>query len=626
MSIKVPINQNIIVDLQIFYVNLTLNAIHFIILFGNSKQQIFYKGVPMNTKHTRKISEEKVWLKYYSKEAQNSSIPKCKAYDYILECNKDRMDEPALHYYGTDFSVHEFQCNVEKCAKAFTALGVKSGDIVSFVSASIPETIFSIYALNKLGAAANAIDPRMDHSSIKRMVLGSHSRILVVLDLVFDKVKPIIDELYQDKIIVQSAANSLPFIKKTLFKWKTKCDVAYSEMVISWNDFIKGGTPYTAIEAPYVGDAMVAITYTGGTTGRPKGVIITNNSMNAVALSFIHSSIYRQDSDRFLGIIPVFAAYGLVCGVHMPLCMRTTLVPIPRFIPAQIGKLVKTFRPQHMISTPVFIELLIGSKEVQNMDLSFLYTLASGGDSMNEGLLHKLNEFRISHNMRFPLAQGYGMSELSAAASFCANNVYKAGSVGIPSLHIDMGIFDPETGEELSYYQNGEVCVTGPSMMKGYFNNPEETAIVMRKHKDGRIWIHSGDLGYMDEDGFLFIKGRIKRMITRFDGHKVFPINLENLITSRPEVRNCAVIGVNDVEHSQGQYPLAIAEFMPAVDIPAACSEIFKFCDENVEERGKPVAILPIDKLPLTGMGKIDYRTLEKKFAEYNYSNWKPKA
>ena len=157
-------------------------------------------------------------------------------------------------------------------------------------------------------------------------------------------------------------------------------------------------------------------------------------------------------------------------------------------------------------------------------------------------------------------------------------------------------------------------------MMKGYYNRPEETAHVMRRHNDGQVWIHSGDIGYIDEDGFLYIKGRVKRMITRFDGHKVFPINLESLIADRVDVHNCAVIGVNDAVHSQGQYPLALVELMPGVDAEAACREIFTYCDKNVEERGKPVAVLSVDKLPLTGMGKIDYRALEKVYQKYDYT------
>ncbi len=566
------------------------------------------------------ISEEKVWMKYYSEEARKVELPRCKAYDYIVERNKDRLDEPALHYYGADITFRELMKRVDVCANAFAALGVKEGDIVSFLSASIPETIAAVYALNKIGAAANTIDPRMDAASIKRMISGSGSRILVIIDIAFQKILSNLEKLNQDMIIVQSAAASLPAVKKFVKTVTTKTEVPYGEKIIRWNEFIKRGRNTIAKEAAYVGDALVAITYTGGTTGHPKGVMMTNDSMNAVSQNFLYSALYFEDNDRFLGIIPIFAAYGLVCGVHMPLSLRLTLIPIPRFIPNEIGKLVKTFRPQHMISTPVFIELLITSREVQNLDMSFLYTLASGGDSMNEGLERKLNKFRKKHNMKYPLAQGYGMSELSAAASFCANDVYKPGSVGIPSLNVTVGIFDPETGEELDYHQSGEICVTGPSMMKGYFNNPEETAYVMRKHADGRVWIHSGDLGYMDEDGFLFIKGRIKRMITRFDGHKVFPINLESLIGDRANVRNCAVIGIKDVVHSQGQYPLALVELAPGVDAEKECAEIFAFCEENVEERGKPVAVLPVEKLPLTGMGKIDYRTLEKQYADYDYT------
>ncbi|MBR2422011.1 MAG: acyl--CoA ligase [Oscillospiraceae bacterium] len=573
--------------------------------------------------NTKKITEEKVWMKYYSEEAKTQELPQRKAFDYVMEINGDRLDQPALHYFGRNISFLELNKRVNKAAKAFVALGVKEGDIVSFLSVSVPETIASVYALNKIGAAANTIDPRLDIKSIEKMIKDSGSKILVAIDVAFPKVKMIMDNINQEKIIVQSPADSLPAVKRILKKLTTKNNIPYSDTIITWKQFIAGGKKTYYMEAPYKGDALVAITYTGGTTGIPKGVMITNDSMNAVGMNFIHCDVHREDNDRFLGIIPIFSAYGMVCGMHMPLCIRMTLVPIPKFIPNEIGKLVKTFRPNHVISTPVFIELLIGSREVENMDLSFLYTLASGGDSMNEGLENKLNEFRKEHNMRFPLAQGYGMSELSAAASFCVNRIYKQGSVGVPSLNVNVGIFDPETGEELGYNQNGEVCVTGPTMMKGYFNNPEETAYVMRKHDDGQVWIHSGDVGYMDTDGFLFIKGRIKRMITRFDGHKVFPINMESLIANRKDVHNCAVVGVNDCEHSQGQYPLALVELMPGVSA-AACKKIYDDCHEQLEERGRPVAVLAVEKLPLTPMGKIDYRALEKEYGKYQYTKWDP--
>lgn len=572
------------------------------------------------------IMKDKVWMKYYSEEAKNVTLPECTAYNYMKQLNSDRYDQPALHYYGKDITFAELVDRIEKTAQAFCAAGVRPGDIVSFVSVALPETIAAIYALNKIGATANMIDPRMDVTSIKQMIINSGSRVLVVIDIAYPKIKMIRDAIAQDLIITQSAASSLPYIKKVLKTILTKTDIPYDyTTVIKWTEFMKRGENVVAVEVPYVGDNAVAITYTGGTTGFPKGVVLTNDSVNAVVINFLYCDVVHEDNDRYLGIIPVFSAYGLVCGMHMPLCLRMTLVPIPKFIPQQIGKLVRDFRPNHVISTPVFIELLIGSKEVANMDLSFLRTLASGGDSMNEGLEAKLNEFRSKHGMKYPLAQGYGMSELSAAASFCVNRVYKPGSVGIPSLTTTVAIIDPETGEEMPIGKVGEVCVTGPSMMKCYFEAPEETAHVMRLHGDGKTWIHSGDWGYMDEDGFIFIVGRIKRMITRFDGHKVFPVNLEGLIGAHADVHNVCVVGVDDLEHTQGQYPLVVVEFEPAVPVEereAKCREIFAYCDQTVEERGKPVAVVSVDTIPLTGMGKNDYRALGKEYKEYDYLSW----
>lgn len=570
----------------------------------------------------RRITSEKVWMKYYSEEARNAQQPKMKAFDYVLEQNKYRLNEPALHYYGADITFKELRKKVDSIAKAFTAIGVKAGDIVSFLSASIPETIAAVYALNKIGAAANTIDPRLDVKTIKTMIKESGSKILFVIDVAFPKVKIMQEEIKQDLIIVQYPTTSLPPIKRVLKNLTTHYKIPYSQNVIKWGEFIAKGIGVRYTEAPYVGDALVAITYTGGTTGTPKGVMMTNDSMNAVALNFQHCDVHRQYGDRFLGIIPIFSAYGMVCGTHMPLCMCCTLVPVPKFVPQSIGKLVKTYRPNHIISTPVFIELLLSSNEVQDMDLSFLYTLACGGDSMNEALERRLNEFRKEHGMKFPLAQGYGMSELSAAATFCVNSVYRQGSVGVPSLNVNVGIFDPETGEELGYKEIGEVCVTGPSMMKGYFNKPEETAYVMRKHEDGQTWIHSGDLGYMDEDGFLYIKGRIKRMITRFDGHKVFPINLESMITDLPDIHICAVVGVDDMDHSQGQYPMALVEVLGTGNKAEVCRKVFAYANEHAEERGRPVAVVAVDQLPLTPMGKVDNKKLEKEYKCFDYKAW----
>ena len=572
------------------------------------------------------VSTEKVWMKHYSAESRAAEFPKMKVYSFLKEVNKNRLHDVAVYYYGNKITVKKLIERIDECADAFAALGVKQGDTVSLLSASTPESIISLYALNKIGATINAIDPRMDVKSISRMICSSGSSVLIAIDIAYHKVAQILPKINQQHIVVQTAGTSLPIGKKIAMKMFNRNSVPYGKRgIISWDTFIKGAKNGVAQEAPYVGDAVVAITYTGGTTGFPKGVMLTNDSMNAVAFNFIHAGIIHEDGQRFLGIMPIFSSYGLVCGIHMPLTLGLELALIPKFLPLKMGEYVKKYKPEHMIATPAFYEILIDSEEMQDFDLSFVLTLGSGGDSMNAGLEAKMQAFMKTHNIRYPLAQGYGMSEVSAAATFCVNDRYKAGSVGIPCITTTIGIFDPETGEELGYNTPGEVCITGASMMKGYYNNVEETNHVMRKHADGQVWIHSGDIGYIDEDGFVYIQGRVKRMITRFDGHKVFPITIESFIGEHELVHSCSVIGVDDRERTQGQYPMAVVELVSGVDVSRReeiCREIYHKCQEQLEERGRPVAVVCVDEVPLTAMGKNDYRTLEKEYKYFDYVAW----
>ena len=568
-----------------------------------------------------KISEEKVWLKYFESVRNVEEVPQMLMYDYVIENNKHKMHNTALNYYGAKLSFKQLFERIDETANAFVKLGVKEGEIVSFVSVAVPECIFAIYALNKIGATANMIDPRMDKENIKRMIIESGSRFTFGLDATFAKVREILHDINQEKVVVLQFARSLPFFTRLFARITGKYpEIFYNEEVVSWEDFINDGKGTIATKAEYVGERVVGIAYTGGTTGFPKGVMLTNDSVNAVAYNFKYAGLVHGENDKFLGIIPVFSTYGFVCGMHMPFCMGCELIPIPRFNPLELGKLMVKFKPNHLISTPAFYEMMMESKELVGHKLEYLITLGSGGDTMNKGLEDKLHAWMKEKGIKYPLAQGYGMSELSAAATFSVNDIHKYGSVGVPSIATVVSIFDPETGEELGYNQHGEVCITGKTIMKGYFNRPEETENVLRLHDDGQYWIHSGDIGYMDEDGFLFIVGRYKRMITRFDGHKVFPINIESLISKNSCVYNCSVIAVDDLDHSQGQYPMAIVQLREGAPDPQRSRKIIEEqCQELLEERGRPVAVIIVDEIPLTGALKNDFRALEKKYKNYNY-------
>ena len=260
-----------------------------------------------------KPSQSKPWLKYYDPESLKAPMPQRTAYAYLKEANAAHLDGAALQYYGTRITFRElFEC-VDETANAFAALGVKQGDIVSFVSVAVPECVMAIYALNKLGATANTIDPRMDKESIRRMIQESGSRILVAIDVAFPKILPIMADIAQEHIIVQSASRSLPTIKRLLFKLKVKTDIPYQgHALMDWDTFLAFGKDTVAVEAPYVGDATMAIAYTGGTTGFPKGVMLTNDSVNSVSYNFKYAGLCATPGERFLGIIPVFTSYGMV--------------------------------------------------------------------------------------------------------------------------------------------------------------------------------------------------------------------------------------------------------------------------------------------------------------------------
>lgn len=573
----------------------------------------------------RPPSEEKPWLKHFPKKSLTKEIPCRTIYASLQKTCLTNPSAKALHYYGTTITYGELLKKIDNVAKAFCGMGIRSGDMVSFLTPTTPEAIFSLYALNKIGAVPNFVDPRMDLQRIYDAVEGVDSKLLVTIDLAFPKVLKLMDKLSVKRFVVSSANTSLPAVAKvarTVATAKSTPKIPYSTDVLRWKDFLKVGKNAIVTQARYQDGSVAAITYTGGTTGTPKGVMLTNDNLNAMADSFCLAGVERYSpNDRFLEIMPIFAAYGVGCGVHMPLSMGFELVVIPKFTPDQLGGLIRQYRPNHMMGVPSFYEQLMHSKALWDFDLSFLLTTGCGGDTMNPGLEARFNKFLKEHNAPFCLSQGYGMSEMAGAATCCFSSIYKDDSAGIPLLATTCGIFDPETGEELGYYRQGEICMTGRQMMKGYFNNQAETDYVMRLHDDGRVWIHSGDIGYMDTDGFIYIKGRIKQIIIKFDGHKVFPVSIEGIMNRHKAVGTCAVVGIPDPDHAQGEVPLGIVELKSTlsadVDKEEIRKEILALCDAECEERGKPADVVFIDEMLRTALNKNDYRRLTELYKNH---------
>ena len=575
----------------------------------------------------KRASVLKPWLRYFSEESLRTPLPRCTMLQMVRNgCEKlHKWDECALDYYGTRLTYREMLAQIGRYAAAFAACGIRQGDYVSFLTVSLPESICAIYALNQLGAVCNFIDVRTDPPHVREYIKKARSSVLIALEMAFPAVADHLDDLGLRLVICHSPADSLPFVKRLAFRLKAPATrVPYDGVrVVRHGDFFAGHTGDTAPEVPYQPDMPAVVTRTGGTTGLSKGVVLTNDGMNAIAWNFWASCMDKlagTTSYSLLNFLPLGSSYGIAVGVHMALCLGSRDILIPKFDPEKFDQLVTRFRPNHIIAVPTFYQRLIASPRLRGKDLSFIHTMAAGGDSANDALEDKLEAFRLEHHIPFPISQGYGLSEVSSAASFGFQNTHKKGSAGIPCLTTVIAAFRPGTTEELPLGETGELCITGASLMQGYLDEPEETAQILREHPDGQRWIHTGDLGYVDQDGFVFIVGRIKRAIIRFDGHKVYPLQLERTVMQHPAVRNCVAVAIRDREHPQGSLPLIVAELNEGFSGDGAMRrELLDFCKQEIELRSQPADVVFVPEIPVTQIAKNDYRALEERFQTYEY-------
>lgn len=559
-------------------------------------------------------SIDKPWLKYYTEEAIIATLPECTIYEYLWESNKDYQSNVALNYFDRKITYGEVFENIDKATKSYSALGLKSGDIVTVCAVTIPETIYSFYGLNRLGVICNMVDPRTSAEGIREYIKEVNSKIVITIDVAYAKIVESIKGTAVEKIVVISPADSLPQPKKFLFKAFKATKIPNDNLHIKWNDLVVNGKDNESVIVTYQKNTPCVIVHTGGTTGIPKGVMLSNDNLNTSAFQAIKSGFDFQRNHTWLNIMPPFIAYGVGNGLHLPLIVGMEVILIPSFNPNEFADLLNKYHPNHMVGVPSHYGNIIHNPKMQNKDLSYIIAPTVGGDAMDISLEKETNEFLAKHNCSYPACKGYGMSEVAAGVSICSSHdVNKIGSVGIPLTHTTMAIFDITTGKELPYNQEGEICMTGPNTMVGYYNNETETNNVIKKHDDGLMWVHSGDIGYIDEDGFVFIKDRIKRVIIRHDGFKVFPSLIEKTVdTNDNVVSNCAV-GVADTSHSQGKLPIVFAVLNDGANAETVKAELFELCKKELPEYVQPVDFVFIDKMPLTPIGKVDYRALEEK-------------
>jgi len=575
----------------------------------------------MTTQNPVYASQAKPWLKYYDQKFIDQTLPALSAFEYVCQRSKNHLNDTALEYYGRKFTYADLIVNVKKTAAALRGAGVKKGDIITVVSIMTPEIIALFYAADMMGATLNLVDPRYSVEGIREYIEEVDSHLLVCLNVVYERCRQAAKRTNVEKVIVLSPADSLPPVMAVGYKLTTPDKNKYASNVIRWKQFIKGGEGQSTAAEPYDPDHACVVVHTGGTTGSPKGVMLTDDCFNGIALQFQAYPKLFHRGQKLMNVMPPFIAYGFACGIHLPLVLGFTVIIIPNLDPAKLGSLVLKHKPEHMFGVPTHYQQLAADPKLRDKDLSFIINYAAGGDSLSRGAEQTVNDFLAAHGARYPIAKGYGMTEVSSAATVAAGLDNKPGSVGIPMVNTVVAAFEPGTDQELPIGQRGELCISGPCLMKGYYNKPEETAILLRRHPDGRVWAHTGDMGYLDEDGFVFLDSRIKRMIIRHDGFKVFPSMIENVVSRHPAVHQCSVVGCTDKDHVQGRLPFVyiVLKADTTAKKKQVIRELERMCAEELPEYVQPVAYKFISSMPMTPVGKVDYRQLEADISPRDY-------
>lgn len=575
----------------------------------------------MTTQNPVYASQAKPWLKYYDQKFIDQTLPALSAFEYVCQRSKNHLNDTALEYYGRKFTYADLIVNVKKTAAALRGAGVKKGDIITVVSIMTPEIIALFYAADMMGATLNLVDPRYSVEGIREYIEEVDSHLLVCLNVVYERCRQAAKRTNVEKVIVLSPADSLPPVMAVGYKLTTPDKNKYASNVIRWKQFIKGGEGQSTASEPYDPDHACVVVHTGGTTGSPKGVMLTDDCFNGIALQFQAYPKLFHRGQKLMNVMPPFIAYGFACGIHLPLVLGFTVIIIPNLDPAKLGSLVLKHKPEHMFGVPTHYQQLASDPKLRDKDLSFIINYAAGGDSLSRGAEQTVNDFLAAHGARYPIAKGYGMTEVSSAATVAAGLDNKPGSVGIPMVNTVVAAFEPGTDQELPIGQRGELCISGPCLMKGYYNKPEETAILLRRHPDGRVWAHTGDMGYLDEDGFVFLDSRIKRMIIRHDGFKVFPSMIENVVSRHPAVHQCSVVGCADKDHTQGRLPFVyiVLKSDTTAKKKQVIRELERMCAEELPEYVQPVAYKFISSMPMTPVGKVDYRQLEADISPRDY-------
>ena len=555
--------------------------------------------------------ENKPWLKYYQHVPQTIDYPRVTMYEAVRQSADRSLDSIAYDFLDYTSTYRQFVSEIDKCADALAAIGLKKGERITISMPTSPQGIICFYAANKLGAVSSMILPLSTVKEIEFYLNVAKSRFVLTLDAFYSKFKDLKETTPLETIILSRIPDYLGPLKRigfNLTKGRLIPKVPPDPMVKWWKDLMNGSYPH-APQAKMDTDEMAVILYSGGTTGVPKGIMLSNRNFISEGMQ-VSKWAELCDADSILAILPIFHGFGL--GVCINACFMGggKSILVPQFTAETVAQIIKSKKPSFVIGVPTLFDALSLNPKMHKTDLSCLRATFSGADSLPRPVKERFEEMVKNQGGNVRLLEGYGLTEAVTAIMAMPINHYREGSIGIPFPDMLAKIVGLDTTEEVPCGEEGEICICGPAVMMGYLEHPEETAATLKKHADGKIWLHTGDVGTMDEDGFFYFKLRQKRMI-KSSGMNVYPAQVEDILYSHPDVQDACIIGVPDQAQVQVVKGIVVLK-NPAKAGPEMEKILINYCREQLIKWSCPREIEFRDTLPKTLVGKIAFNKLEE--------------
>ena len=554
------------------------------------------------------------WLSSYGEVPANLDYHEKTMSEVVLETASREGNFPALTFMGRKISYKSMADNIDLVARAFYAIGVRTGQRVLVCLPNVPQAIYCLYGLNRIGAVASMVHPLSAEAEIAFYMTEASCDIAVTLDqfyakfLEVQKIRPI------SKLIIARVSEELPFplsIGQKLLTERKFPKICTEGNVMLWKDLLKGAE---SVKEGYVAKkdfrSEAVVLFSGGTTGTTKGIMLSDLNFNALGQQTGAMANFETHHAKMLAAMPVFHGFGLGVCIHTMMVVGGTSILVPRFNVKSYANLIKKTRPNVIAGVPTLFEAITRNKYLDGADLSCLRGVFSGGDSLTIELKKKFDKFLAEHNAGVRVREGYGTTECVTASCLTPYNKEKEGSIGIPYPDTYYKICKPGTNDELPYGEEGEICLTGPSMMLGYINHEQENAETLRKHDDGHIWLHTGDLGMMDSEGFIYFRQRIKRMIIT-SGYNVYPSQIENILEGHPAVQRSCVIGVRD-PYKMHRVKAFLVLRDGYQDSEELRESILAHCRKHIAKYAMPTELEVRESLPTTLVGKVAYTKLEE--------------